>query len=144
MMLKIRFVTEIVFYGTCAEIEVSTPIHAEVYYKFKPKCSGVGSSVFLTSAKAETNTLFSANMKTARLYTFPLHFNTSVMCSQGTRYIVMGQIYHRRRHLPSDLLNLLGGKLKPGDGLLRSNNYVKRFNKRRHQKALEATRSRCR
>ncbi|XP_019939545.2 UPF0450 protein C17orf58 homolog [Paralichthys olivaceus] len=62
----------------------------------------------------------------------------------GTRYIIMGQIYHRRRHLPSDLLNLLGGKLKPGDGLLRSNNYVKRFNKRRHQKALEATRTRCR
>ncbi|XP_037621610.1 uncharacterized protein LOC119485870 [Sebastes umbrosus] len=62
----------------------------------------------------------------------------------GTRYVIMGQIYHRRRHLPSDLLNLLGGKLKPGDGLLRSNNYVKRFNKRRHQKALEATRSRCR
>ncbi|CAN9510148.1 unnamed protein product [Ophioblennius macclurei] len=62
----------------------------------------------------------------------------------GTRYIVMGQIYHRRRHLPTDLLNLLGGKLKPGDGLLKSNSYVKRFNKRRHQKALEATRSRCR
>ncbi|XP_071382068.1 UPF0450 protein C17orf58 homolog [Centroberyx affinis] len=62
----------------------------------------------------------------------------------GSRYIVMGQIYHRRRHLPNDLLTLLGGKLKPGDGLLRSNNYVKRFNKRRHQKALEATRSRCR
>ncbi|KAM3864719.1 uncharacterized protein ACN63O_010396 [Diretmus argenteus] len=62
----------------------------------------------------------------------------------GNRYIVMGQIYHRRRHLPNDLLTLLGGKLKPGDGLLRSNNYVKRFNKRRHQKAAEATRSRCR
>ncbi|XP_068607125.1 UPF0450 protein C17orf58 homolog [Brachionichthys hirsutus] len=62
----------------------------------------------------------------------------------GSRYIIMGHIYHRRRHLPSDLLNLLGGKLKPGDGLLRSNNYIKRFNKRRHQKALEATRSRCR
>ncbi|XP_029919719.1 uncharacterized protein LOC115367896 isoform X2 [Myripristis murdjan] len=62
----------------------------------------------------------------------------------GSRYIVMGQIYHRRRHLPNDLLTLLGGRLKPGDGLLRSNNYVKRFNKRRHQKALEATRSRCR
>ncbi|KAM9857563.1 UPF0450 protein C17orf58 homolog [Aulostomus maculatus] len=62
----------------------------------------------------------------------------------GTRYIVMGQIYHRRRHLPNDLLNLLGGRLKPGDGLLRSNNYVKRFNKRRHQKTLDATRSRCR
>ncbi|XP_026159566.1 uncharacterized protein LOC113128442 [Mastacembelus armatus] len=62
----------------------------------------------------------------------------------GTRYIVMGQIYHRRRHLPSDLLNLVGNKLKPGDGLLRSNNYVKRFNKRRHQKTLEAIHSKCR
>ncbi|CAL1601693.1 unnamed protein product [Knipowitschia caucasica] len=62
----------------------------------------------------------------------------------GTRYIIMGQIYHRRRHLPSDLLALVGGKLKPGDGLLRSNNYIKRFNKRRHQKAADAMRSRCR
>ncbi|KAL1006065.1 hypothetical protein UPYG_G00067400 [Umbra pygmaea] len=62
----------------------------------------------------------------------------------GSRYIVMGQIYHRRRHLPNDLLALLGGKLKPGDGLLRSNNYTKRFNKRRHQKVIEATRSKCR
>uniref|UniRef100_A0A3Q0RD62 Chromosome 17 open reading frame 58 n=1 Tax=Amphilophus citrinellus TaxID=61819 RepID=A0A3Q0RD62_AMPCI len=62
----------------------------------------------------------------------------------GTRYIIMGQIYHRRRHLPTDLLNVLGSKLKPGDGILRSNSYVKRYNKRRHQKALEATHSRCR
>ncbi|XP_036395812.1 uncharacterized protein LOC118785328 isoform X1 [Megalops cyprinoides] len=62
----------------------------------------------------------------------------------GSRYIVMGQIYHRRRHLPNDLLVLLSGKLKPGDGLLRSNNYVKRFNKRRHQKTQEASRLRCR
>ncbi|KAG9350417.1 hypothetical protein JZ751_026778 [Albula glossodonta] len=60
----------------------------------------------------------------------------------GSRYIVMGQLYHRRRHLPSDLLALLGGKLKPGDGLLRSNNYVKRFNKRRHQKDICVRRSR--
>ncbi|XP_029102838.1 uncharacterized protein LOC108939961 [Scleropages formosus] len=62
----------------------------------------------------------------------------------GSRYVVMGQIYHRRRHLPNDLLGLLGGRLKPGDGLLRSNSYVKRFNKRRHQKVQEASRSRCR
>lgn len=62
----------------------------------------------------------------------------------GTRYIIMGQIYHRRRHLPTDLLSLVGGKLKPGDGLLRSNSYIKRFNKRRHQKAVDATRSKCR
>lgn len=78
--------------------------------------------------------LLSANITSTLHFVFP----------EGTRYIIMGQIYHRRRYLPSDLLNLLGGKLKPGDGLLRSNNYIKRFNKRRHQKALEATRSRCR
>ncbi|XP_034044730.1 uncharacterized protein LOC117526759 [Thalassophryne amazonica] len=97
--------------------------------------------------------------KMSRLYVIPDSFFFKVRllvldtyrCSKpcpdlklGTRYIIMGQIYHRRRHLPSDLLNLLGGKLKPGDGLLRSNNYVKRFNKRRHQKALEASSSRCR
>ncbi|XP_062854193.1 UPF0450 protein C17orf58 homolog [Trichomycterus rosablanca] len=62
----------------------------------------------------------------------------------GSRYIVMGQIYHRRRHLPANLLALVGGSLKPGDGVLRSSNYVKRYNKRRHQKAQEAMRSRCR
>ncbi|KAM9483394.1 UPF0450 protein C17orf58 homolog [Clarias gariepinus] len=62
----------------------------------------------------------------------------------GSRYIIMGHIYHRRRHLPPSLLTLLGGKLKPGDGVLRSNSYVKRYNKRRHQKAQEAMRSRCR
>ncbi|XP_020308960.2 uncharacterized protein LOC109865268 [Oncorhynchus kisutch] len=97
--------------------------------------------------------------KMSRLYVTPDSFFLKVRllvldtykCSKpcpdiklGSRYIVMGQIYHRRRHLPNDLLALLGGKLKPGDGLLRSNNYVKRFNKRRHQKALEATRSKCR
>lgn len=88
-------------------------------------------------------------VQTQKLFDFALfsplrHFNVRSLSSQGTRYIIMGQIYHRRRHLPSDLLNLLGGKLKPGDGILRSNSYVKRYNKRRHQKALEATRSRCR
>ncbi|KAM6972582.1 UPF0450 protein C17orf58 homolog [Aplochiton taeniatus] len=62
----------------------------------------------------------------------------------GSRYIIMGQIYHRKRHLPNDLLTLLGGKLKPGDGVLRSNSYAKRFNRKRHQKTQEATRSRCR
>lgn len=56
----------------------------------------------------------------------------------------MGQIYHRRRHLPSNLLHLLLGRLKPGDGILRSNSYVKRFNKWRHQKVFEAARPRCR
>ncbi|TSK62596.1 UPF0450 protein C17orf58 [Bagarius yarrelli] len=62
----------------------------------------------------------------------------------GSRYIVMGHIYHRRRHLPSSLFTILGGKLKPGDGVLRSTSYVKRYNKRKHQKVQEAMRSRCR
>ncbi|MBN3299113.1 UPF0450 protein C17orf58 homolog [Amia ocellicauda] len=62
----------------------------------------------------------------------------------GSRYIVMGQIYHRRRHLSSELLALLAGRLKPGDGLIRSNSYVKRFNKRRDGKVQEAVRTRCR
>uniref|UniRef100_A0AAY4A9B4 NTR domain-containing protein n=2 Tax=Denticeps clupeoides TaxID=299321 RepID=A0AAY4A9B4_9TELE len=61
----------------------------------------------------------------------------------GSRYIIMGQIYHRRRHLPIDVLALVGGKLKPGDGLLRSSNYVKRYNKRRHQAVVEVTSLRC-
>ncbi|XP_077461882.1 UPF0450 protein C17orf58 homolog [Stigmatopora argus] len=97
--------------------------------------------------------------KSSRLYATPDSFFFKVRllvldtykCSKpcpdiklGTRYIVMGQIYHRRRHLPNDLLNLLGGRLKPGDGILRSSNYVKRFNKRKHQKVLEATRNKCR
>uniref|UniRef100_A0AAQ4PNV6 CQ058 protein n=1 Tax=Gasterosteus aculeatus aculeatus TaxID=481459 RepID=A0AAQ4PNV6_GASAC len=92
----------------------------------------------------------------SRLYVTPDSFFFKVRllvldtfkCSKPCPDIKLGErsviIYHRRRHLPSDLLNLLGGKLKPGDGLLRSNNYVERFNKRRHQKALEATRSKCR
>ncbi|XP_011617823.2 uncharacterized protein isoform X2 [Takifugu rubripes] len=94
--------------------------------------------------------------KMSRLYVSPDNFFFKVQllvldtykCSKpcpdiklGTRYIVMGQIYHRRRHLPSNLLNLLLGKLKPGDGILKSNSYIKRFNKWRHQKVSEATRS---
>lgn len=94
------------------------------------------SSVSAARKKTSQNTKHTVSLK--RFQHFPC------LSSKGTRYIVMGQIYHRRRYLPGDLVNLLGGKLKPGDGLLRSNNYIKRFNKRRHQKALEATHSRCR
>ncbi|XP_061888701.1 UPF0450 protein C17orf58-like isoform X1 [Entelurus aequoreus] len=97
--------------------------------------------------------------KSSRLYAAPdsfffkVHllvldtFHCSKPCPDitlGSRYIAMGQIYHRRRHLPADLLTLLGGRLKAGDGILRSNNYVRRFNKRKHQKVVEATRTRCR
>ncbi|KAG8505081.1 UPF0450 protein C17orf58, partial [Galemys pyrenaicus] len=50
----------------------------------------------------------------------------------GSRYIVMGHIYHKRRQLPTALLQVLRGRLRPGDGLLRSSSsYVKRFNRKR-------------
>uniref|UniRef100_A0A8C7EBQ6 Chromosome 17 open reading frame 58 n=1 Tax=Nothoprocta perdicaria TaxID=30464 RepID=A0A8C7EBQ6_NOTPE len=51
----------------------------------------------------------------------------------GSRYIVMGRVYHKRRELPARLLRLLRGRLRPGDGLLRSSSsYVKRFNRKRN------------
>ncbi|KAK6478144.1 hypothetical protein HHUSO_G20402 [Huso huso] len=61
----------------------------------------------------------------------------------GSRYIVMAQIYHRRRHLSSELLALLAPRLRPGDGLVRSNSYVKRFNRKRDQRVQEAAYSKC-
>ncbi|NWR66321.1 CQ058 protein, partial [Bucorvus abyssinicus] len=57
----------------------------------------------------------------------------------GSRYIVMGQIYHKRRQIPADLLQFLRGHLRPGDGLVRSSSsYVKRFNRKRHRKVQVA------
>ncbi|NWS40135.1 CQ058 protein, partial [Probosciger aterrimus] len=57
----------------------------------------------------------------------------------GSRYIVMGQIYHKRRQISADLLPFLRGRLSPGDGLLRSgSSYVKRFNRKRNRKVLAA------
>ncbi|XP_074870563.1 UPF0450 protein C17orf58 homolog isoform X3 [Carettochelys insculpta] len=62
----------------------------------------------------------------------------------GSRYIVMGQIYHKRRQLPAPLLQFLRGRLRPGDGLLRSSsNYIKRFNRKRDHKIQEAAHSKC-
>ncbi|KAL0598021.1 LOW QUALITY PROTEIN: UPF0450 protein C17orf58 [Plecturocebus cupreus] len=56
----------------------------------------------------------------------------------GSRYIVMGHIYHKRRQLPAALLQVLRGRLRPGDGLLRSSSsYVKRFNRKREGQVQE-------
>ncbi|NWH76791.1 CQ058 protein, partial [Piaya cayana] len=61
----------------------------------------------------------------------------------GSRYIVMGRVYHKRRQIPAALLPLLRGRLRPGDGLLQSSiSYVKRFNRKRHHK-VQAARSKC-
>lgn len=78
--------------------------------------------------------------------------NESVFSSQhrnlislaGSRYIVMGQIYHKRRQIPANLMQFLRGHLRPGDGLLASSSsYVKRFNRKRNRK-VQGARSKCR
>ncbi|XP_064007813.1 UPF0450 protein C17orf58 homolog [Pogoniulus pusillus] len=97
--------------------------------------------------------------KLSRLYTAPdgfffrVHilvvdtFNCSKPCPDfklGSRYIVMGQIYHKRRQIPANLLQFLRGRLRPGDGLLRSSSsYVKRFNRKRNRK-VQAAHTKCR
>lgn len=62
----------------------------------------------------------------------------------GTRYIVMGHLYHKRRQLPTALLHVLRGRLRPGDGLLwSSSSYVKRFNRRRAGQVQGAVHTQC-
>ncbi|KAM6175106.1 UPF0450 protein C17orf58 homolog isoform 2-T2 [Erethizon dorsatum] len=62
----------------------------------------------------------------------------------GSRYIVMGHIYHKRRQLPTALLQVLGGRLRPGDGLVRSSSsYVKRFNRTRDRQVQGAVHTQC-
>ncbi|XP_023507432.2 UPF0450 protein C17orf58 homolog isoform X2 [Equus przewalskii] len=62
----------------------------------------------------------------------------------GSRYIVMGHIYHKRRQLPPALLQVLRGRLRPGDGLLRSSSsYVKRFNRKRDGQVQGAVHTQC-
>ncbi|XP_053144431.1 UPF0450 protein C17orf58 homolog isoform X2 [Hemicordylus capensis] len=62
----------------------------------------------------------------------------------GSRYIVMGHIYHRRRQLPVILQEYVRGRLRPGDGLLWSgSSYVKRFNRRRDRQVQGAARTKC-
>uniref|UniRef100_A0A8D0H4I7 CQ058 protein n=1 Tax=Sphenodon punctatus TaxID=8508 RepID=A0A8D0H4I7_SPHPU len=63
----------------------------------------------------------------------------------GSRYIVMGQIYHKRWQLPAMLLEVLRGHLRAGDGLIKSGSgYVKRFNRRRDRKVQGAAQTKCR
>ncbi|XP_054428890.1 UPF0450 protein C17orf58 homolog [Pteronotus mesoamericanus] len=62
----------------------------------------------------------------------------------GSRYIVMGHIYHKRRQLPTALLQILRGRLRPGDGLLpSSSSYVKRFNRKRDVQVQGAVHTQC-
>ncbi|XP_054986728.1 UPF0450 protein C17orf58 homolog isoform X1 [Sorex araneus] len=62
----------------------------------------------------------------------------------GSRYIVMGHIYHKRRQLPAALYQVLRGRVRPGDGLLRrSSSYVKRYTRRRDGQVQGAVGAPC-
>ncbi|NXU17008.1 CQ058 protein, partial [Pardalotus punctatus] len=61
----------------------------------------------------------------------------------GSRYIVMGHVYHKRWQVPAELLPALRGRLRPGDGWLgSSSSYVRRFNRKRDLR-VRAARSKC-
>ncbi|OXB75566.1 UNVERIFIED_CONTAM: hypothetical protein H355_015682, partial [Colinus virginianus] len=115
----------------------------------------LGSGVHLVTLLVSSDGLY----KMSRLYIAPdgfffrVHilvvdsFNCSKPCPDfklGSRYIVMGQIYHKRRQIPANLMQFLRGHLRPGDGLLASrSSYVKRFNRKRNRK-VQGARSKCR
>lgn len=114
----------------------------------------LGSGVHLITLLVNSDGLY----KMSRLYITPdgfffrVHilvvdsFNCSKPCPDfklGSRYIVMGQIYHKRRQIPANLVQFLRGHLRPGDGLLASSSsYVKRFNRKRNRK-VQGARTKC-
>nr|XP_047920555.1 UPF0450 protein C17orf58 homolog isoform X2 [Anser cygnoides] len=115
----------------------------------------LGSGVHLITFLVNSDGLYKMN----RLYITPDGFffrihvlvvdslNCSKPCPDfklGSRYIVMGQIYHKRRQIPANLLQFLRGRLRPGDGLLgSSSSYVKRFNRKRNRK-VQGAHAKCR
>ncbi|KAM7089524.1 UPF0450 protein C17orf58 homolog isoform 2-T2 [Ciconia maguari] len=115
----------------------------------------LGNGVHLVTLLVNSDGLY----KMSRLYITPDGFffrvhilvvdtlNCSKPCPDfklGSRYIVMGRIYHKRRQIPANLLQFLRGRLRPGDGLLRSSSsYVKRFNRKRNCK-VQAAHAKCR
>ncbi|KAM9006185.1 UPF0450 protein C17orf58 homolog isoform 2-T2 [Sarcophilus harrisii] len=115
----------------------------------------IGEGIRLVSLLVNSHGLY----KTNRLYVTPdgfffrIHMLVldSSSCNKpyadfkfGSRYIVMGHIYHKRRQLSTALLQVLQGRLRPGDGLLRSSSsYVKRFNRKREEKIQRAAHTKC-
>ncbi|XP_074116648.1 UPF0450 protein C17orf58 homolog isoform X1 [Sminthopsis crassicaudata] len=115
----------------------------------------IGEGIRLVSLLVNSHGLY----KTNRLYVTPdgFFFRIHVLvldsssCNKpyadfkfGSRYIVMGHIYHKRRQLSTALLQMLQGRLRPGDGLLRSSSsYVKRFNRKREEKIQRAAHTKC-
>ncbi|XP_040293355.1 UPF0450 protein C17orf58 homolog isoform X3 [Bufo bufo] len=62
----------------------------------------------------------------------------------GGRYIIMGQIYHKRMELPSSVQRAVSGRLRAGDGLVTSGrSFIRRFNRKKERKVLAATHAKC-
>ncbi|KAM8945724.1 UPF0450 protein C17orf58 homolog [Pelodytes ibericus] len=61
----------------------------------------------------------------------------------GNRYIVMGEIYHKRTALPEATQQLTNRRLRAGDGLVRSSSYVRRFNRKKDRKVLAVAHAKC-
>uniref|UniRef100_UPI00398F3939 UPF0450 protein C17orf58 homolog n=1 Tax=Pristiophorus japonicus TaxID=55135 RepID=UPI00398F3939 len=61
----------------------------------------------------------------------------------GGKYIMMGLIYHRRYSLPTWVQERVTGRLKPGDGLVKSSSYVRRYNRKRDQKVQLVQDGKC-
>ncbi|XP_077110823.1 UPF0450 protein C17orf58 homolog [Ranitomeya variabilis] len=91
--------------------------------------------------------------KTGRLYLTPdsgafsrvtvLALNTPHL-QLGGRYIMMGQIYRRGMQLAPAVLRVVSGRLRAGDGLVRSgSSFTRRFNQRKDGRGLRAALSRC-
>ncbi|KAM3923660.1 UPF0450 protein C17orf58 homolog [Leptodactylus fuscus] len=62
----------------------------------------------------------------------------------GGRYIIMGQIYHKRMELPSSIQRAVSGRLRAGDGLVTSGrSFIRRFNRKKDRRVLAAAHSKC-
>ncbi|KAM4034952.1 UPF0450 protein C17orf58 homolog isoform 3-T3 [Anomaloglossus baeobatrachus] len=62
----------------------------------------------------------------------------------GGRYIIMGQIYHRRAQLPPPVQRSVSGRLQAGDGLVTSGrSFIRRFTRKKDSRVLGAALSKC-
>ncbi|XP_073463250.1 UPF0450 protein C17orf58 homolog [Aquarana catesbeiana] len=74
------------------------------------------------------------------------HYNCPKSCLDvklGGRYILMGQIFHKRMELPPSIQRTVSGRLRAGDGLLTSSSFVRRYNRKKDRKVLAAAHSKC-
>ncbi|XP_069807696.1 UPF0450 protein C17orf58 homolog isoform X2 [Dendropsophus ebraccatus] len=74
----------------------------------------------------------------------PLCHTRCLHLTLGGRYIIMGQIYHRRMELPPAVQRVISGRLRAGDGLVTSGrSFIRRFNRKKDRRVLAAVLSKC-